>query len=416
MSVDISKWIILLNKFIEDVNPKIWNMDTEIFNQQARFREEITKIDNFEWNKSHLVIKNEEKSSAGEDRYSCSINGVSIRFWTSKSKNSVAWSTLRQFLTFSSIFNFINLGIEKHQLKRIKEILGEGKEFKIEFLKVIEFLSMKGTSHYNNWSDFLSARLINCYSTKNTWKNGFFITYIILLLRKSSYAIEFFHNSKVLKNIFKYKAEQGEVKFISTSDVDHFNEYMDKVLKETYQNIVGKVFGSIEQIDSFLKDIFATLLNKEENYEYSKMRQSKLEIGNERSKLRGNILKELNLDEKSYYIDIENYDKGTPMVISTDACHIYEVKEIKNKLRDNKDVSDSDKDSLSDVNNGLLLPKDVHKAFDGQVFSFHYQTGKVIIVEQDLEYIKSLGIQEANIRQSRLNDSMRSYLRKRYGL
>ena len=238
-------------------------------------------------------------------------------------------------------------------------------------LKLDESLIYKNESYLNDFVFSLSERDVK----KDNLKAGEYNlkTRLDKLSGETTYksgATTYNHLSKNL--IFQI----ANILNLQTNNLSESN-ILNELNNDSKQKILEYFFNSIiEHFDlSNESDFVSESLEYVEKYVpnfdlYEEIKIEKI-VSNQRAQLRKNILESRNVNNDEYYSDLEPIDSQNTYlpdhIDQQEAAHIYSVSEIKKKiLKGNNEYYDI----LSDPNNGLLMDKIYHNAFDRDWFEF----------------------------------------------
>lgn len=394
MNVDfITKIEVILNKLINQNKSKclnLWELDTPVFDTWERFKE--------------LYLANKLESTTLEiskgskpNRYTMVINGINVCPRKDK-KPEWSWAAIRQFLQEASAFSFIywdgNIVCE-HVLSN-------------------EFIAY--ADNEKNWNDIVIEALVRgCFSLSSNI-NNFVSTITFMLIAK--YDIEIFSKLQNKINIKPIMLKKDK-KVFDNLDRESIDMYLQKNLPYSWEKLITSIDRKMfeELVDVIY---FKICEDKDIDYQYVRedisapLRTFYIKLSSTRSLLRDKIIEARVKDLKRYSdIELEN----VPFIDYVDAAHIYEVQQIKaaakNNIDDIKEVQEYFLSDAENINNGLLLPLSVHRAFDKGLFNFDVKTGKVVYHPEDKEIIKSLEIENSYIKPEVLNDEMRRFLIRR---
>lgn len=403
MNNELIKKIKSILEIYEDHNfpGKLWNIDTDIFNFLKRVSDVLinSKRDRFRKIKIEY-IKN-------KDRYKLWIDELPI---SSSKSELLAWSTIRQYLQIFNALNYIDLNN-----KKINEIKNKGYyKFDLSF----EFSNLL----LLNSNSFSIKILINSIKTNISFiKNMGFSIFVCLIWKKDKSIL--LHDDLNKFKFEKIKAKDG-YKFL---DSKIRNNYIEKMYKETYFNLLRKIDSkSIIEIINLIfhysfkyYDYFLHVSKTSINY-------NELNISNlfqsGRGFLRNRIIENRNLKNDKFYTDIEFLDENNNWINlmwpidQSEAAHIISVKDLKNweiSFNKNEEISkEKIHDKVSNYDNGLLIPEHYHKAYDKNKFFFN-DKGIAIIRSQFVKEFEIMGIKKFRIKESIFNEKMKQNIQNR---
>lgn len=390
----ISKIEVILNKIARQNKNKclnLWQLDTDVFNSWERFKQKYL-ANKFE--SSTLKIT----KVTGKEYFTMQINGINV---CPRKDQQKEWSRggIRQFLQTASAFSFI---------------YWEG-EVEGEHTLSNEFVAY--VNNEKNWNDIvIDAMVKGCFSLSSNINN--FVSTIMFMLI-AEYDKEIFRKFHNKINIKPVKLKKGKEVFdnLDRQSIDMYlqkewlpaswKNLINSIDKKKFEDLVDRIYFRIcedsnTQYELIKNDLNASLLD------------FRIKLNSKRSILRKNIIEARVKDLKRYSdIVLEN----VPFIDFVDAAHIYEINQIRDEAKNNEDILKEIKEYLLkdavSIHNGLLLPMDVHRAFDNGLINFDINTGKVVYHPEDLEIIKSLKIENSYIKPEVLTDEMRDFLIKR---
>ncbi len=395
MNIDfVTKVEVILNKLINQNKNKclnLWQLDTDVFNSWERFKE------------MYLVNKLESTTleifKGSKDNYfTMQINGINV---CPRKDQKEEWSRggVRQFLQTASAFSFIYWD---------GQVEGE------------HTLSNEFIAYVNNekhWDDIVIEAIVRgCFSFSSNINN---LVSTIMFMLVTKYNIEIFSKLHNKINIKPVMLKKGKEVF-DNLDRESIDMYLQKEwLPYSWENLISSINKKMfeELIDVIY---FKICEDRDIDYQYiredvsASLKTFYIKLSSTRSLLRDKII-ETRVKDLKRYSDIEL--KNVPFIDYVDAAHIYEVRQIrdaaKNSIDNIKEVQEYFLSDAENINNGLLLPLSVHRAFDKGLFNFDVKTGKVVYHPEDKEIIKSLEIENSYIKPEVLNDEMRRFLIRR---
>lgn len=243
------------------------------------------------------------------------------------------------------------------------------------------------------------------------------------------YATLIKHDSEILRNsnfTFKWISARGGRNSAWLSNSFEAIQIGKQLYNETYSKLVDCILGYFG-FDELINRIYSRLEVNNENITLSiteKQAAYATQLSNlisylnrKRNLLRSEIIN-IRCRTQDRYSDISLVDE--PFVRYEDGCHLFDVYRIKDQIKFylDKDPYTPEEtlkticDQASDPNNGLLMPKNIHKAFDDRLFDFNHD-GEIIFQKENSEIINSLGLTNARIKSCVLNDRMINYLKRR---
>ena len=368
-------------------NPKIWNMDTDIFNMMKRLYDNIKGFNHIR----EIEIRNTgNKNKKNNFLYSVFANGINIT--PSKTQKEVALSTARQYCQTLTALEIVMFS-----------------DFKKEgFVLECNFIQRK----LENFKNMGFSIILNGQKSAIDWvRNLGFSLFMSLLYYKG---LDFFTLDKEYQIIEKRKRNiKTGAKYLTIRDGI---KEIEQMYKETYKNLIINNFEEYE-LEEIIDFIFNYINNNRDDNELIKKVEElnkQNTISAERSKFKKSIFddrlsKNLICDKKEIYSDLvnsqNNYEKLSARFNDLHACHIYEVKNIK---RDDSDIY-----HVSNPSNGIMMKSEYHWAFDKGLFVFN-EEGEFRCREEEESYLfDTLKLEKCKIRKEIFDESMRLYLKKR---
>lgn len=411
----------------QNIDAKLWNMDTDVFNMWQRFAENLKYYfsnKDFIYNTCEIVQVPHPKDK-NNFYYKLLINKIDVTPISRNKDKGWSYSGMRQFLQTASAFGYIMYSGDDNFKK-------ESTLFHIPANIVFLF------NDNFNWKELFIKVILHSLNSNISFLKNFGLSLFFTYIWKVDKSI-FSLFSKTIN--FKVIMQKKNKKHFNSCDL-FCNYYAETMYKESYKNLVNLIIDDIslgEMIDYIHKTIkdniddigfeLFILDNRKNNDLYQIKPLDQIEsykkkfntyvqkLNTERGKLRTRLISTRTIGEKRY-CDLELNDE--PFLDHTEAAHIYEVSSIKNELckflKNNPLTCHSVLQSLveqaSDANNGLLLPNTIHKEFDRGTFNFDIN-GKIIYQKENLEKMKALNIENSRIKQRVLNDEMIEFLKKR---
>lgn len=405
----------LSNNFFKDLKykPKLWNIDTDPFNSLKRLRDNIAEIKD-----DILNIKIEPVFiDSGESRYQMLINGINITP-TTKWPKIAALSTIRQYLQF-----WYGLGIIEHIT---------------DFRKNITYIHVNANFKYvinesiENWNNDLVIDYISYNLNSNL---GFARNLAYSLFCVSLFELDnnIFENLEEKHLFFEKRCNKDGTK-VGSFKTSYGINYLRKMKKETYNSLIKNIKQA--NLDDFINILHDTIFNKKEDnyFLYNiELRNINENIDRYRATFKNKTFldrKEKNLIEKisDLYSDIvsldENFEGLNDYFNISNACHIYEVRQIKkdakkkySTLKNNENVIVEIDNEISkfaqDPNNCIMMTGDIHKLFDRRMFSFNIN-GEMIYSKENEDYLFRIKkLPKLKIRKEVFNKKMKDFLQKR---
>lgn len=385
--------------------PKIWLMDTSCYTILDNFCSKVFENRDQVFSKQSnllLKIKNVEKN-----RYQMFINEVDVTPSTNKEK--VAKYTMSQYIRMLACFELISWeNIEQKEFSKI--ILNEGYfKLNLNFYRLIkknikdEVFDIKNIFNKTAKSTITNKKYLRCFyyslfiyitlklDESLIYKNESYLQNFVLSLSERNVKKD---NLKAGEYNLKIRLDKlsGETTYnhlsknlifqianilnLQTNNLSESN-ILNELNDDSKQKILEYFFNSIiEHIDlSNESDFVSESLEYVEKYVpnfdlYEEIKIEKI-VSNQRAQLRKNILESRNINNDEYYSDLEPIDSENTYlpdhIDQQEAAHIYSVSAIKKEvLKGDKEIVNK----LSDPNNGLLMDKIYHNAFDRDWFEF----------------------------------------------
>ncbi|MEG2476530.1 MAG: HNH endonuclease [Malacoplasma sp.] len=424
----IIKTNFIFKKF-EEINAKIWNIDTDIFNMWKRFIDLLkTKFSFNDFNFNELIIEpipHPDNDNKKDNYFFIRINGIDVTPRKHQPEKGWSNSATRQFLQIGSSFGLIiyspdqkidNGAIFKISPK-IASILNDDFDWGYFLLVVIKNSVFSCAKHINN----LGHSLFFCYVMRVNPN----------ILKSFENTIQFDWRRNQKKN-WPFHSKEFSIceEYAKTIYEQTYGQLVNFLSEYIFDNVINDLFDEIatkEESESLFADkinledqeLKIEFISMEENENYLKniKKYDKL-LSNERSKLRQSIIED-RAKNKCKYSDLSLL-KETYIDFS-EAAHIYDIKSIKKQIRNYLILKQSDLNDehvieiikqASNSNNGLLMPRDIHEAYDRDTFQFDI-SGDIIYQKENEEKIISLSLQNCKIRNDVLNSQMIDFLKKR---
>ncbi len=374
---------------------RLWNLDTDVYGTWKLFIEKIRELG------ENNVLTLVEIPTDNEPRYLFKMNGINV----TPTNRGEDWSkgATRQFLQEATALGFL---------------FWDGKTFAGEHL--INYALFNVINDDSLWSNIIINAMIKSCFSHSKYINRFGASMLFSMV----YDLD--------KNIFK--TFSGQILFGPTvqrnNNLGIFsnNDYSSIVKKyndindaNTWSNLVNKLKEHIS-IEEAINQIYLKYIENSDDNELKsfinqdiKIIELNRKLDKLRAKLRTKIISARAKDSKTYSDIVLECD---PYLDYVDAAHIYEITQIKQaKIKDIKEINciidEYVLKDAEDINNGLLLPLAVHRAYDKRLFEFDVNTGKVLCNVEDEDEVKSLGILNSQIKANVINDKMRDFLKKR---
>ncbi|MDR2636291.1 MAG: HNH endonuclease [Mycoplasmataceae bacterium] len=380
-----NKIIEILNKF-HQVDARLWEVGTDFYKSWTKLIENI-KAANIDDGTNFVKVKMYEENTSVEKRYYMELNGNNITPINRLNKIA-SQSAIRQYLQVGSALNYI--------------YYSEGDKIVNDFYLNFNIYKYK-EKNFSLAEHIIETMCISIASNVGFVRNlGYSI--LICLLNK----VQKLPNDIVIKRRTnsKNKVFKIDVPLQFKTNEWYAKEYIDHVCGEDTKNFGNGKSTYITCVDEILKlykldDIIENI------YQWSQGATApETELySKERTYFRTNILSSRGIDYDKIYSDLENSPANEIHVSLLEACHIYEVREIKRK-KDNKEI-------VSDPNNGILLNAACHKLFDSRIVSFDAEGILRYRKESEGDVKKLFGNLKVNIKQKILNEKMKEYLTKR---
>lgn len=429
----IDKISDIFKKFIS-IDSKIWNIDTNVSNTWKRFKENLYKnfeFDNFHYKNLQIVAVSHPKPEPNKTDNSYFLVEIDKKNVTPRTgDNSKGWSKsgVRQFLQVGSAFGIIMYSPD--------DDFSSGLSFNIS-AKIATLLTGNG------WEHLILSSIKNSLFSHAKHINNFGLSLFFAYIIKE--------NKDILKSIhdklwFKWCKDKSNKKNHCTNKPFDSKDILaiscgEKIYSQTYKDLVTTLLSAFN-FDFVINYLYESVANDSNNnyaisdfddkkYQDNKLRTcSDLEdytrkikhfnqkVDKERAKFRQILLSNREITNKEKYCDIELLEE--PFITYLDAAHIFEISSIKYEIRHFlktnlyglEDVITKITKYASNHNNGLLLPVDVHRAFDRNTFQFDTQ-GNIIYQKENIEEIRNLGIEKSKIKKCVLNHEMISFLKMR---
>lgn len=418
----------IINKFNFN-NAKIWNIGTNFYKSWIKIGEAIKNI-SFNENDNFYVIQSNIKN-----RYSLTLNEFNISPTVKKNKLA-SCGAIRQYLQVGSAFGFVEY---------VDGTKFENKDTKLLVLPKLFNLKRNPKEAILNQALFL---LKNSYDHEIKYcKNLGFSLFISLIIK---------HDISLLNELENHKFFSiQKIKKLNTEFVNLHDKNGIKWLRRVYGDLpksegFGTSCHNYEDIAKFILDeydfidiiesIHKNINDSESNYQLiqkklpNELKKTMLSLENKfndiiqknRSKLRNNIISNrFNKNNNTTFSDITNSSLNNGHLEFMDACHIYEIQQIKNDMLNEIHLNESKNwnevlnkyiNHAYNCNNGIMLSKCCHILFDKQIVWFD-TSGYLRYRKECKEIVKKyFGDQLDNIqiKQDTFNEIMKHYLEKRY--
>lgn len=426
----IDKINTIISKFNFN-NAKLWNIGTNFYNSWIAIGEALQNI-SFTENDYFFMQQTDVKN-----RYSLTLNGSNVSPTRNKNKLSSA-SAIRQYLQVGSAFGFVEY---------VDGTIIENKDTKLPILPKLFNLKKNPKQAILNQAIFL---LQNAYDHEIKYcKDLGFSLFISLIVR---------YDQSIFKELENHKFfSKQKIKVINSNFVNLHDENGIKWIRRVYGDLpseegFGEPCFSYVSISEFIlneynfEDIINSIcakMNRDETtFELvekrlpEKVKRDVFQIEDKfndiiqknRGKLRRNIIaNRFDLDKSETYSDISNSPLNNGNLEFMDACHIYEIQQIKSDMLNEIKLKNHNHNEWSNIlnkytehaynsNNGIMLSKCSHILFDKQIVWFN-TVGQLRYREECKEIVqKYFGdrLEEVRIKQNTLNETMKHYLEKRY--
>lgn len=416
----------IFSQYINKKNAKIWNIGTDIYRTWQRLNNNLLKynlsniteiqiLQTINPNKNHKYENNPTKYGI------IYANGKNI---TPKLGNN-HWSEsgIRQFLQVGSAMNII--------------MYDENSSVFGRFDVAAEFNDICKNLNESWWLNKISNLILHSLISNQKHINNLgFSIYFALLCKLVPDVFKGFHENYQMS--YKVQRKKTPSSWYTKSDKCIQQGIRIYSEKNTYKGLVDVILNNNNNeklLLSIIDNIYSIIINDDEKQlfnwndhtpkELSESERKLSELERQcRNKFRNNVLHNRSIKDDQGIINTDLLDNhGSPIQSikeTIEAAHIYEVKKIKEDLGFNqKNNSSNDinlqqqfKDDMINPKNGLLLSSNLHKAFDRHVFNFNIY-GEVIYNKENLEKIKLLGIEHAQINPEILNNEMIKFIIKR---
>lgn len=388
-------------RHLNDFTPKIWNMDTQILTILNSFFDKVSKIGFNENDNYNLSIISEN------EKYKLLFNTQNVTPSSSKNKIEVAKNTMSQYVRVLSFFNVIIIKDYNELSKFISDNNDTYDSYDIFLSNEFRLICLTGS--VTRWMTLGTIYDFIIKGIKN--KNKDIMNMAFSLFVSTCYYLDknhiIFNNEDDNKWTCIKPLKNKKIKDIG--HVNNMNKFkiLKKILNETYISLSKKIESlllnelkdksaefnahliSLDEyvIDKFLDDILFLLMDENEisfltdiNYEIYKEFQKTIELNNDinkcRQKLRDNILKSRNINNDTYYSDIEScsfdFNYLPDAIEQMEAAHILSVSDIKLNIKNNPDEKEKYLKMLSNENNGIIIDHIYHDAFDKNWLKLDY--------------------------------------------
>ncbi len=418
---------------------KTWEIGTNIYQSWMLMIQNANRVINSKQTNhtpGYFLVKTIFNKS-GKNRYQFILN-VNDNITPAKSKPCVSKSAARQYLQIGYCLGLVDRD-NFHDGEKPCKIKLNQKFWEINLDKLdrdltnqflIALLNSVDSSipHQRNFGLSLFLSLIDSYDQTIFGELG------------ELYLFPHTERNKHLKdNLIKLNTENGVqfIRHVKGEDTDIYQEgkhtytdlchhLLDQYGFETIvDNLIKVIHG--EPIDNCLwQDNSEFQSNKEKNFLNNKYRKK---IKQKRAELRKKIIVERvgDIDPNYQYTDLENSPPNYKEVASLEACHIFDVNIIQNKMVDyiastpidkiDETVLDQIVNQVNDVNNGILMSRDCHKFFDHNYVWFDDQ-GYLVwqqdpIITKQIQSSFGADLDKVRIKPEVFSNDMKAYILNR---
>lgn len=444
--VDINKIQKILEVYKEN-DAKAWEIGTDFYGSWTRLINNINKIpsDLIKNSKLDKLEIKEVDSNVDQPRFKMYIGDYDITPKKhTKNYQSVAKSTIRQFLQEGSALSFLafsdnDLVNDKSTFNLNPSIWGLVGDSK-QSLNFYLILSLKnsigsGVKYITNFGYSLFLSLIDSYNEKNNINIFNQISNHIVSPKQNKKVRSKFHNCDI--NTKEAQEFIKHVKGIATNNLGTgkrtYVVACEELLSEyKFEDIVNYIYDVVIHIDDlnyssdFLIIPESIQDQQSNNKEFMKLCQDIIqEIRNARNKLKDNILlNRIGLDNRNQtWTDLDNSSPNKISFNLMEACHIYDInkiiREFRNYAKNINDLNTIDKEKFiieaSDFNNGILLNPFAHRLFDRGVVWFN-EDGQLCYRNESKDAVEAAfghELDKVKINNDILTEQMKEYILKK---
>lgn len=407
MGSNLKEKILKVINYFNKKGARLWNMDTNILTQAENFFKWVIEAGNNSFF-GRLEIKRDNnikinKNGKEEIRYQIYLNDKVI------GNKSMAWSTITQKYDVWKFFNFIDFkkSLKQSNYQNVKIeiydsinpyyqcLYDDYENFKKDNINE-EDLSKKYRSIIVPYLNRSIIQSINSDDKKMINLSFSFVLCIVYFFFKNDHSLinkVYFETNKADKNTKQKKFCMGsitgmkqitkvidETYCISEYENNHYTK--DKLEAELFDKLLNEINFNDKDVDdiSFLTEKYQ-FIDQDDIELRKKFRENSIE-------LRRKIMKDFDFNN---YTDFNQDTISKTDIKLLEACHIYEVKEIKKELK-NLEIRTNDfnkKEYIEKQNNGyncLLLTPTLHVLFDEDIFQIN-KDGSIFIRNKKFQNI-----------------------------